>query len=669
MASIDDLLKKISEVDAGEEPADEALDIDSILNKVDLEEAEIEGKPAPVSKGDSGAESFTRGVGQGLTLNFQDEISAGIEAGIIDPIASAFTGESAFRPGSSFSEKYSKALEGQRAEIEEAKASNPKLFLTGEISGMVATTLIPAGGVAKAASAAGKGAKALSAGTKLGTSARFGRGVQSAAELAGKTAVRTAEGAAYGGLSRAGSADENKLSEGLEGAETGAAFSAALNLLPGAIKQTAKGSKYLTRKAFQGIRGISDETIDILADNPKALKVIESKGDNAVQAVTNFSVEVAEDLTTKRNAYVNAINDEIDDIVGRGGKESSKRIPIRSVIRSFDKEIQKNMPAVTDEAKNLVRELADQRERLVQTFLKNNLSDDAQSSIARIGRQREILLAEKESLLSKISLNQGSATAAPKAAQSFSQRVSEIDDKLIPELEKQIKNAQAVGQAKAIENIAVDPRTFNRLRQSFDNKAREFYNADAGKATNLSKAYKTVSDEARSEMNRQIPKVSNLNNKLSKLFQTEEALGKFGVNKKIIPAEKLVNLLKGNEAGGKFQRWIDYLGSEVKMNIGKKAELTKAVKELNPENPINAFMTGRSNLAAALGFFLGGPSGAAIGFAAGAPIITKPLVRGATAISRGTERAFSSSTARRISDLSQEASGKIPALFNLEGNQ
>jgi hypothetical protein len=124
----------------------------------------------------SETEAVARGGAQGLAFGFADEIAAGLTAA-----GQKFLGNEDFQPA------FDKALKAQRDRDKLAQAKFPKLFATGEVSGAVATSLIPIVGVAGKSAQAAKGlATATKALTKsregLRLSKKFATGIPAAKE-------------------------------------------------------------------------------------------------------------------------------------------------------------------------------------------------------------------------------------------------------------------------------------------------------------------------------------------------------------------------------------------------------------------------------------------------------------------------------------------------------
>lgn len=131
-------------------------------------------------------ESFARGVAQGGTLGFADEISGGAEA----------LWKKANGDPTQFGKLYETYRDQSRANFEKAEKENPKSYLTGEIGTGIATAFIPGVAAAKGAKLAQVAARAA------GIGAAAGAGYSKEDSVAG-VAKDTLVGGTLGGLTAA----------------------------------------------------------------------------------------------------------------------------------------------------------------------------------------------------------------------------------------------------------------------------------------------------------------------------------------------------------------------------------------------------------------------------------------------------------------------------------
>ena len=127
-------------------------------------------------------ESGARGIAQGLTMGFADEISGGAEA----------LWEAAKGDPRTFGELYKQYRDESRQNFKKAQEANPGTYTTGEVAGAIGSAFIPGLNVAKGAGLAANVGKAALQGGLMGL------GSSEAEDLSGM-AKDTATGAALGG--------------------------------------------------------------------------------------------------------------------------------------------------------------------------------------------------------------------------------------------------------------------------------------------------------------------------------------------------------------------------------------------------------------------------------------------------------------------------------------
>lgn len=166
--------------------------------------------------------AFAHGIGQGATLGFSDELKAGLR----------------WLDG----EDYSKALNSEQELLKKIEQFHPRSFKGGDLAGSVGVGLIPGVGLV------GKGAKAAIAG-----------------------------GAAIGGLSGVGHADEGqRLQGGMIGALMGGAAGGVTSLVSSAIKASGP----LFEKAASGVFGKNAQAKTISAATKSVQKDIAAVADD-----------------------------------------------------------------------------------------------------------------------------------------------------------------------------------------------------------------------------------------------------------------------------------------------------------------------------------------------------------------------------------------------------
>lgn len=178
-------------------------------------------------------ESFARGVGQGATFGFGDEIVGAVE--------SAFTDKT-----------YQQARDESRAANKAAEAANPKTYIAGDIGGGIAVSLIPYVGMTAKTAAGAAAIGAVSGGvTGMGKSeARDTGGVLSDAAVA----------AAFGGVMGAG------MHAAIQG----------ISKVVGSLPASAGKKAILAEEALQ-------DTLDGTPPNPNAVKMMAKAMDDGME--------------------------------------------------------------------------------------------------------------------------------------------------------------------------------------------------------------------------------------------------------------------------------------------------------------------------------------------------------------------------------------------------
>lgn len=206
-------------------------------------------------------DSAARGVIQGATMGFADEIAGGVEA----------LWEKAKGDPTAFGELYKAKRDESRSNFKRAEDTNPKSYMAGQAGGAISTALIPGMGQANVAKLAAQGA-AMGLGSSEAdlTEGEF-------ANAAKDTLVGAGTGAVVGGagklLSKAGSAVGNFGKEVIEDVATAPITREAVNSAPqGAMGMAAKslktvgkiGDKFddMTSSFTKGVAGTGNEVAD-----------------------------------------------------------------------------------------------------------------------------------------------------------------------------------------------------------------------------------------------------------------------------------------------------------------------------------------------------------------------------------------------------------------------
>lgn len=197
-----------------------------------------------------------------------------------------------------------------------------------------------------------------------------------------------------------------------------------------------------------------------------------------------------------------------------------------------------------------------------------------------------------------------------------------------------------------LQGIGDDKRIFaselDDLRSTWNRAAESSYDAQAGVKLPLADSYAAIARSSREALDVIDPKIRKLNGELADLFDHQDKLSRFKFSEKNIPANGIENIfnynLKADEAKAldKFVEKIGLVkGGLDNPEFAKKA--AKVIKEIDPENPLSQFATGRSLLPIVLGSMISGGTGGVVGGVVAAPIMTKPIVGAGTMLTRGAE--------------------------------
>lgn len=179
----------------------------------------LQEKKGKKYKSISRTEAFARGAAQGVTLGFAEELTSSIGAGV------ARTLKPELFEGETYGKTRERALEAERAKLQQAREERPGAYYGGVVGGGVLTGV----GLAKAAPAV------------------FGAGAQQGG-LVSRGLQAAKVGAAEGAISGVGTAEGGPASRAIGGAQ-GAALGAALGPVAGeATRAIARGAGAITGK-------------------------------------------------------------------------------------------------------------------------------------------------------------------------------------------------------------------------------------------------------------------------------------------------------------------------------------------------------------------------------------------------------------------------------------
>ncbi|MDA7085492.1 hypothetical protein PH586_03680 [Pseudomonas sp. SA3-5] len=275
-----------------------------------------ESAQAPQSIG--AGRSMLRGINDGLTFGFADEISSALSA-TINPITGSGNDADTWR------ERYDLNVEGERALDRQAREQHPAASAAGGIAG----GMLPA---------------ALTAGSSLLPSASkslagpLSRAASEAAPTLRQAAVEgSAVGAGYGGLYGLGSAEGDLLERApgaVEGAALGAAVGAAAPAILGGVRSAAGLLTSPDRSAVQQIERAAErdgmtleqfrrQTDDLQQRYPGAAMPADAGGENmqgllerVAQTPGAGRTQVIPALTERQQAQPQRITDTLQELAG-----------------------------------------------------------------------------------------------------------------------------------------------------------------------------------------------------------------------------------------------------------------------------------------------------------------------------------------------------------------
>lgn len=284
------------------------------------------------------AYDFTQGVAQGGTFNFADEIRAGLQAGVLNPLDALITGEGAFGDKglidaiTNIPENYERAVQTEREGFAESQQRSPFAYGAGEISSAVAPYLIPGAAATRALGTVGKLATApTSAITAASKAAEIGKAGSLLSRITGGAVAGAADiGLREAGKSEAETAEELAL-DAIKGVGTGVAFG---GLTPVALK--AAGSVLSGIGKSAGFTGKALEDF-IFSNSPitrgfkigkEGTGIFTGSGEKAARDrladyVANLSKQVqntVDDVVGKNTAKISQIyNQQLDDVINKKG--------------------------------------------------------------------------------------------------------------------------------------------------------------------------------------------------------------------------------------------------------------------------------------------------------------------------------------------------------------
>lgn len=199
----------------------------------------VEQQPADQTSSIGTGRSLLRGINDGLTVGFADEISSALSASLNPLIGSG-------NDADTWRERYDLNVEGERALDRQAREQNPMASAAGGVTGGLMPMLITGGSSSLISTGRSAASGPLSRAASQGAA-------PSLAQAAGESA---ALGAGYGGLYGLGSAEGDlleRLPDAAEGAALGAAVGGAVPLALGSTRAAVGAARSPDRRAMSQV--------------------------------------------------------------------------------------------------------------------------------------------------------------------------------------------------------------------------------------------------------------------------------------------------------------------------------------------------------------------------------------------------------------------------------
>lgn len=463
-------------------------------------------------------------------------------------------------------------------DIRKRKEFNPAADLIGQGAGIIGSSLLGPVGLVGAVTKAGKIAEGVIAKALVDTAAKStAKKILSNATAKGLGA--TVEGAFYGAghvISEASLGDpkvaaENALSTiGLSSLLSGGLVG-SLNVAGPAIKALSGMAKPYLKQARQSFVGVSREIEDVILTKSDDIKSLLDSADTVEEAVAARWAETAAIANDARYATIDSVKTNVDDLINKNalmGKTQS--------IRPLFNEIQKAKDKLSPLGKELTKEvesefaaILDTEHRLVDYVLDNAGIDFSQRALT-------FKLTFKDILKSRI------------PASSW----------------------------------RLNPAQLNEVKTTYFKSAG--FAKQIGKTSASEQLYETLGAITNKQLDKISPKIRAENARLGRSMKAQESLKAYGLFErgefnleKLRKLSSVKDAAMWNEIRGHLQVLDEVWGTD----LLDTALITRAAKEVAPNDIISSFQTGRSVLApltgAVFGTALGGPVGAAVGAGVG----------------------------------------------------
>lgn len=547
---------------------------------------------------------------------------------------------------------------------------NPMASITGEVGGIVAPALLSGGTslLAQGARGAGlavKGVSALGAATesailtKLGTEAAK----TTARNVLERVAATGARGAVEGGFYGAGQiVSESAIGDvpltaekvlGTVGLSVllGGGANIALSSAGAGMKALYEKAQPIAKKVFKQLRGVSDDTYDLLLKQPEAIKQVEGLGQTVEESLANYAQETSVHYQDKRSVALGTWINEIQDKIATANADKTTRVSVSDLISGLKQTKSKLTPegvSVTPEIERAISQIDVLENNLINLGKFNYANEMSQEAIKDTERYLGIRTSEGFRRAPRI------RKGPTKTTDEILNYVPEAEGAEVSEWKSPFKSqkdwvnvrnwirepaifpTEIVEQRLGPEDIFILPSQLNIIRKQANDAAKAVYSTAGFVRTPGADVYDDLANIARKHLDEISPDIRKINSRIGSLIESEKTLSRYGLAHKEVEPEKMARLLRaGPVTKAATERHLQIIDDLIGTDLTARQKIAVAVKELNPNGGLwSQLKTGYALMAPAAGALLGlpmGPAGAATlglaGLAMQAPFATRGLVK------------------------------------------
>ena len=544
-------------------------------------------------------------------------------------------------------------------ELTKYREYNPTATGVGEF-GSLALSVVPTGGIGLLGGAARIGGAGLRGAAKAGSvveravASQFAKkAAQTPArkilsEAASKSAGLALEGGFYGAgqvVSEAALENPELTTEsalatiGLAGVLSGAA-GGVLNVTGKTIKSLAKNTPKISKKAFSKIRGIDEETIDVVMKRSDEVAEFEKLGKDYNEAVENYTTKWVDDFKSIERAKVDDLTNRIDlELAAKESARFSRKISIKDLLTASQKIKARFAPdgvAVGSQAKKAIRDLdrfVEDIKSLGTANYQGTASDEVLTSLIKNidpgGQSIRGIDAIKNRTFNP------AITHLTKGKKVFTREGRRLGRRVPTDF---------IGKrAPRVDELFITPRQLNALRQQLNKEGQAAYNYKLGQGNkSTAEAFSSLANAARQMLDDYVsPEIRRLNKEISEIYNARQTLSTFGLADFDIDPKRVAKLFETGDKTfrGSAKTAARTLDRLLGTNIISQRELIQAAKQLNTKSALFVAPTGLSTLLPGLGFAAGIPFGTAVAAGASvglaglqAPMFTGSILKGARKI-------------------------------------